>query len=99
MRHRALARKCFIHTLAGTFKSPSRSQSCFIVARPMVAMVKRPTHLQLATAPRDKPVKESHSHQSSVKGSWWFSLEKQTQQKTVSAVKKIKGESRRISRD
>ena len=39
------------------------------VPSPTVAMVKRPTHLQLTTAPRERPVIMSHIHQASVKGS------------------------------
>lgn len=70
-----------------------------MVLAPTVAMVKSPTHLQLETAPSERPVRHSHDHHDAVKGSYLSSLQNPHQRKTVSAVKKIKGESRRICRD
>ncbi len=46
---------------------------------PMVAMVKRPTHFELATAPRLRPVSERSDHQRSEKGARFSSLQKATQ--------------------
>ena len=70
-----------------------------MVHAPTVAMVKRPTHLQDTTAPRDKPVKTSHVHHCSVNGSFLSSFENPTKKKVVRAVKNTRGESSRIWRD
>jgi hypothetical protein len=75
----------------------------------MVAIVKRPTHLQLTTAPRLSPVKTRYVHHPGenapdlpagdpVVGAA-SSFANRTQKYAVSAVKKINGESRRIKRD
>lgn len=45
------------HSIGETFPFPSRSHSCFKVLTPTVAIVNNPTHLQLTTAPRLRPVK------------------------------------------
>ena len=58
-----------------------------------------PTHLQLATHPSIVPEATSHRHQGLVNGLLSSSLEKRTKQRTVPAVKKRSGESRRIRRD
>lgn len=62
-------------------------------------MVNRPTHLQLTTAPNDSPERVSHVHHEFVNGSCLSSLQKPHQKKVANAVKKMRGESRRISRD
>ena len=70
-----------------------------MVENPIVAMVNNPTHLQLTTAPRAKPVRTSHIHQMSVNGLRLSSLQKDTQKKVLRPVKNRSGESRRIRRD
>src|SRR5438105_1414711 len=70
-----------------------------IVLTPTVATVNRPTHLQLSTAPREKPDSIRKSHHDSVKGSCLSSLQKPTQKNIVSAVKKTRGASRRMCLD
>jgi len=56
-------------------------------------------HLQLTTAPRDRPVRVSQLHQRFVKGACLSSLQNPVQRKIVSAVKNTSGESRRICLD
>jgi hypothetical protein len=70
-----------------------------MVERPRVAIVKRPTHLHEATAPSERPLAPSHFHHERVNGRCWSMLLKRHQQRTVSAVKKTRGESSRMSRD
>src|ERR1700722_10105192 len=95
----ALAIKCFMKVLGDSRKSPRRSHSWCTVERPTVAIVNNPTHLQLTTAPRERPESVSHAHHESVKGSCLSSLQKPIQRKIVRAVKNIKGESRRMCLD
>lgn len=99
MRQRARARKCLIQSLGETRRSPRSVHSCRIVPRPTVAIVNKPTHLLLTTAPRERPVRVSQPHHGSENGSCLSSLQKPVQRKTVSAVKKTSGESRRMCRD
>ena len=99
MRQRARAKKCLIQSLGGTRKSPKSVHSCRIVPRPTVAIVNKPTHLLLTTAPRERPVRVSQPHQRSENGSCLSSLQNPVQRKMVSAVKKTSGESRRMCRD
>lgn len=99
MRHNALAKKCLAHVRGMTRKSPRSNQSCSTVHTPTVATVNKPTHLQDRTAPSERPVKTSHVHQRSVKGSCLSSFENPTNRNIVSAVKNTNGESRRICRD
>lgn len=70
-----------------------------MVLNPTVAIVNSPTHLQLTTAPRERPERTSQVHHISVNGSCLSSLQKPIQRKVVSDVKKIKGESRRMYLD
>lgn len=82
--------------------SPSRTQSCRSVKLPTHAMVKRPTHLTLAVAPRPRPVCASQNHHVGWKAffgpcSCWFV--KAVHASAVQAVKMMSGESRRIRRD
>lgn len=100
MRHRALAIKCRMKSFGGTLRSPSKTQSCLMVENPTVAMVNSPTHLQLTTAPRARPVRVSQVHQASLNGSpLSFSAENPIQKYVERAVKNMRGESRRMSRD
>src|SRR6267154_496102 len=99
MRQRARAQMCLIQSLGETRRSPSSVHICRIVPKPTVAIVNKPTHLLLTTAPRDRPVRVSQVHHLSVKGSCLSSLQNPVQKKTVSAVKKTNGESRRMCRD
>jgi len=95
----ALATKCLKSNFIDTFRSPNNSQSWITVATPIMAIVNNPTHLQDTTAPSDKPVRDNQIHQGFVNGRVEFSLLNPTQKKIEVAVKKIKGESRRISLD
>lgn len=69
---------------------------------PTHAIVKRPTHFTLAVAPRNSPDATSQNHQEHPKAfggpcSCW--LENETKERTVKAVKMIRGESKRMKRD
>ena len=86
-------------TGTGIRRSPSRSHSCLTVANPIVAIVNNPTHLHDTTAPRLIPHSVNHAHHRAVNARAASSFEKPTQRNAVNAVKKISGESRRISRD
>ncbi len=99
IKHSALARKCLINSLGDTLKSPSNVHSWNMVLTPTVAMVKSPTHLQLTTAPRDKPESVNHVHHDSVNGSCLSSLQNPVHKNVVRAVKKMRGESSRMCRD
>ena len=99
MRHKALAKKCRNQSRGGTRKSPRRFHRRYTVLKPTVAIVNRPTHLQLATAPSERPESVSHNHQERVKAWCLSSLQKPHQRNVVSAVKKTSGESRRMCRD
>lgn len=99
MRHTARVQKCLIKSFGGTRTSPRSVHSCFRVPRPTVAIVNNPTHLLLTTAPSESPVSVSQTHQRSVNGSCLSSLQKPVHVNTVRAVKKIRGESRRMCRD
>lgn len=80
-------------------RSPRRFHNRHKVLTPTVAIVKSPTHLQLTTAPSERPDNASQVHQLVVNGSCLSSLQKPIQRKTVRAVKKMRGESRRTCRD
>lgn len=99
MRQMARAMKCRMNRRGVTRRSPSRFHSCQRVLTPTVAIVKRPTHLQLTTAPRERPESASHVHQLVVNGSCLSSLQKPTQRNIDRAVKKMSGESSRMCRD
>src|ERR1700759_2724797 len=93
MRHKARAKKWRIQSLGGTRRSPRRFHNWLIVLKPTVAMVNKPTHLQLTTAPREKPVSISHVHQLSLNGRRLSSLQKLTHTNVVREVKNNSGES------
>lgn len=80
-----------------TRRSPHSDHNWLRVDNPMVAIIKRPTHLTLPDNPNPTPVKNSHMNQSSEKGSlrWLWKL---TQASAVNAVKRINGESSKIRR-
>lgn len=99
MRHKARAMKCRNHRRGETRRSPRRFHRRYTVLRPTVATVNRPTHLQLRTAPSERPERISHIHQERVKGWCLSSLQNPHQRNMVSAVKKTSGESRRMCLD
>lgn len=69
---------------------------------PTHATVKSPTHLTLRVAPKERPVETNQNHQGA-RNAWegpiscW--LVKQVNVNAVRAVKKTRGESKRIRRD
>lgn len=84
------------------FVSPRITHNWRTVREPTQAMVNNPTHLTLNVAPKHRPVATSQNHHSPLKaceGPCSCLLVKQVNDKAVSAVKKTKGESRRIKRD
>src|SRR5688572_20856189 len=99
MRHRARAKKWRKKRRGETLRSPRRFQSWTRVLTPTVAIVKRPTHLQLTTAPSESPESVNHVHHDGPNGFCLSSLQKPVHRKVVRAVKKRSGESRRICRD
>lgn len=68
MRHTARAIKCRKNSCIGIRTLAQMSKRPLIVLHPMVAMVNRPTHLQLTVNPNPAPVKASHVHHQNWKG-------------------------------
>lgn len=90
------------HTGVTVLLSPSKTHNWRTVRDPTQAIVKRPTHLTLRVAPSETPVAANQNHHGPRKAldgpnSCW--LEKQLKDRAVRAVKKTKGESKRMSRD